>query len=272
MSVKIAIWAYGAVLVGALAFLTLTGSEGPSSGVAWLFVAASAGTAAATWYLSANSDGLVRDFTRLLSIGFLALTFAYLSYRVFPMPDPAYPAFGDGLWCTAFAVFFAAGVKGTLVIADLSFRDGRRDIMLALLIGAVLTLVMHFLVGRPALGEFPTDSDRAVYRAGVFMMLVALYTGALYVIVAVRSFGGQYASLLILMSAFNLFGGIADFVYGALHPSVSSGISPASTLTPMGDVSDWIRLSSFLVILALVVRQLGKQEQARAAVTQPAAV
>ena len=269
MSVKNAIWAYAALLVVALAALTFTGSEGPSEAVGWLFVAASGGTALATWYLSESTDGLVRDFTRLLAIGFGALTCTYLSFRIFPPADA--PAFGDALWCTAFAVFFAAGVKGTMVVADLTFRDGRKDVLISLGLGALITLLMHFLVGLPALGDNASEGDVAVYRAGLIMMLVAMSTGALYLFLAVRSFGGQYGSMLILMSAFNLLGGIADFVYGAIHPAVASGISPASTLTPMADVSDWIRLASFLVIFLLVIRQLGKTEEARASVAESAA-
>ncbi len=269
MSVKNLLWAFTAALFVALAICTFSGSEGAKTTVGWLFVVANAGGAGAAWYLSRVSDGLTRDYSRLLAIGLLALACGYASYRIFPPVDG--PAFGDALWCAAYAVFFAAGVKGTMVLADLTFRDGSRDVWIAIGVGFAVTLLMHFLVGLPALSDNATDNQVATYQGGLLMMLIGMSMGALYIMLAWRSAGGQYASMLILTMAFVLLAAIADFVYGIVHPAIASGISPASTLTPQADLSDWIRMASQAMIFVLVIRQLNDIAKQDSAEAQPAA-
>lgn len=270
MSVKNLLWAFVVLLFAALAVSTFSGSDGTNESVGWLFVLANAGGAGAAWYLSRVSDGLVRDFSRLLSVGLGALACAYASYRIFPLADA--PAFGDGLWCTAYGIFFAAGIKGTMVVADLTFRDGRRDVWLSIGAGALITVLMHFLVGLPALSDDASAGEVATYQAGLVMMLFGMSTGAIYLILAVRSAGGQYASMLIFTMAFGVLAGVADFVYGMIHPAIASGISPASTLTPQGDVSDWVRMLSQAMIFMLVIWQLREQGKNETSAPQAATV
>lgn len=259
MSFKTVLWAVTAALFVALAACTWVGAEAAKEVVGWLFVLANAAGAYAVWHLSRLSDGLVRDFTRLLAAALVALAGAYFSFRIFPLADA--PAFGDGLWCTAYAILFAAGVKGTMVVADLTFRDGRRDVWIGVGAGLLITVAMHFLVGRAALGDDATAGESATYLAGLIMMLFGMSTGALYLILAIRSAGGQYASLLVLTMAFGILAGAADFVYGMIHPAIAGGISPASTLTPQVDVSDWIRMASQAMIFLLVIKQLRDAEK-----------
>ncbi|MGN0065132.1 MAG: hypothetical protein ACI379_12900 [Nocardioides sp.] len=270
MSVKNLFWAILIGLFVALAFCTVSGSDAAKETVGWLFVVANAAGAFAAWHLSGRSDGLIKDFTRLLSFGLIALSGCYLSYRIFPLADA--PAFGDALWVCAYAMFFVAGIKGTMVLADLTFRDGRRDIWISIGIGLLITVLMHFFVGLPALADDATDGQVATYQAGLLMMAVAMSTGAIYMILAYRSAGGQYASPLIFSMGFMLLAGIADFVYGMIHPAIASGISPASTLVPQADVSDWIRMASQAMIFLLVIKQLRDLDKEEAAAAAPAAV
>lgn len=268
MSAKNLLWTVTALLFLALAFFSVRDSGGVNEGVGWLFVVANLAGAGATFHLSRVSDGLVRDFSRLLTPGLLALAAAYASYRIFPLAEA--PAFGDALWVTAYAVFFMAGVKGTTVLADLTFRDARPDIWLSIAAGVVVTTLMHFFVGLPALSDTATDGQVATYQAGLLMMLVGMSMGALYMVLAFRSAGGQYASLLFFTMSFVLFAAIADFVYGMIHPAIASGISPASTLTPQGDVSDWIRMASQAMILLMVIWRLPSAERDEAPVERVA--
>lgn len=270
MSVKNILWAVLVALFVALAVCTFVGSDSAKEVVGWLFVVANAVGAGAAWYLSRVSDGLVREFSRLLSFGLVALAGAYASYRILPLADA--PAFGDGLWVTAYAIFFVAGVKGTNVIADLTFRDGRRDVWISIGAGLLITLLMHFFVGLPALSDDATDGQIGTYQAGLVMMFFGMATGAIYLILAFRSAGGQYGSLLLFTMAFGILAGVADFVYGMIHPAIASGISPASTLTPQADVSDWIRMLSQAMIFLLVIRQVQALEGERPRAGQRVAV
>lgn len=259
MSIKNALWTALVLLFLALAVLSRADSGAVNEAIGWLFVVANAIGAAASLHLSRVSDGLVREFSRLLGLGLIALACAYASYRVFPPADG--PAFGDALWCTGYVIFFVAGAKGARALADLTFRDARVDIVGSIGAGLAVTVLMHFLVGLPALSDNATAGEVAAYRAGLVMMAIAMSMGALYLVLAFRSAGGQYASLLVFTMAFVLLAAIADFVYGMNHPAIASGISPASTLTPQGDASDWIRMASQAMILVMVIWRLRATDQ-----------
>lgn len=259
MSVKHLLLAASVLLFLALAACSLGDSSGTNEAVGWLFVVANLVGAAATFHLGRVSDGLVREFSGLLSLALVALACAYASYRVFPLLDG--PAFGDALWCTAYAILFAAGVKGAKVLATLTFRDARIDVLASVVAGLAATTAMHFLVGLPALSDHATDGQMAAYQTGLLMMAIGMSMGALYLVLAYRSAGGEYASLLGFTMAFVLLAAAADFVYGMIHPAIASGISPASTLTPQGDASDWLRMGSQVMILLMVVWRLQAQER-----------
>lgn len=127
-------------------------------------------------------------------------------------------------------------------------------------VGLLAGIVMHLTLGAEQYAGLATPGERGVYATGLLMLVIGFAAIVLYIFLIVRSMGGLYAVLFTFSATSLILLGLADFLYGVLHPDIASGISPASTFPPMADASDWLRLAGLIVLLVMVVRLMDDGE------------
>jgi hypothetical protein len=201
----------------------------------WGLTASSFGLFVLFVLLSLRGEGIAQTFTLLMGLGYMAHSFGDLLYQIYPPGDQL--GFADAWYYVAYAVFLAASITGLLFISKVMRLSGGQHIVFAVLFGltiAGLTFVFYGYQNWAAASNF---TARFTYALDVLLIIQSATIFYLFVLNAVRSWGGTYAKLFVLPAL-----GIA----GALAADITFAARRTLDVYYLGDPSDWLRITSQL--------------------------